>query len=363
VFHGKVVQRSARADTEPKAKRTAKAKVDEAIKMLEAGVNPVSGRVKLGDYAQWWLDDEMRPQFDANGSRYRGVSQASFENYARDVRRIQKYLGDIRLDQLRVTHVRGMLLRMANAGETPENQRTTLVRLGTILNMAEANGDIVKNVAAARLVKRPEAPKRKPVKPQEDDLRRVLRAVDGDPLEVLVWLGLGAGLRRGDGLQWEDIDYVDPDLAWLVVRRRVSYLGFGVGRVEQDGLKNDDPEKRIPVGGLVLDALRRRWVHQLAEHRAAREPGHRKWRGQDYQPDTRTGFIFTNPSDGKPMNPRSADKHFAAIRDRADLDVDRFHALRHAFTTLLRSSVCGHVAAENCQFAAATLSWGQPAKR
>jgi Phage integrase, N-terminal SAM-like domain len=91
----------------------------------------------------------MRPHFDANGRRYHGVSQASFENYARDVRRIQKYLGDIRLDQLRVPHVRGMLVRMANAGETPENQRTTLVRLGTILNMAEGNGDIVKNVAAA----------------------------------------------------------------------------------------------------------------------------------------------------------------------------------------------------------------------
>ena len=52
VFHCKVVQRSATADTEPKAKRLAKAKVDEAIKLLEAGVNPASGRVKLGDYAQ-----------------------------------------------------------------------------------------------------------------------------------------------------------------------------------------------------------------------------------------------------------------------------------------------------------------------
>jgi len=131
---------------------------------------------------------------------------------------------------------------------------------------------------------------------------------------------------------------VDAELAWLVVRRRVSYLGQGVGRQEQEGLKNEDAEKRVPVGGLVLDALRRRWVHQVAQRRAASEPGHRQWRGPEYQPDTRSGFIFTNPSDGKPMNPRSADKAFAAIRDRAGLDIERFHALRHAFTTLLRSS-------------------------
>jgi integrase len=118
----------------------------------------------------------------------------------------------------------------------------------------------------------------------------------------------------------------------------VNYLGKGVRRTEQYGLKNDDPDKRIPVGVLVLGALRRRWMHQLAQRRAAQEPGHCKWRGPDYQPDTRTGFIFTNPSDGKPMNPRSVDRQFASIRDRAGLDVERFHALRHAFTTLLRSS-------------------------
>ena len=52
----------------------------------------------------------------------------------------------------------------------------------------------------------------------------------------------------------------------------------------------------------------------------------------------RTGFIFTNPTDGTPTNPRSVDKAFAAIRDRAGLDIERFHALRHAFTTLLRAS-------------------------
>src|SRR5262249_52301492 len=149
-----------------------------------------------------------------------------------------------------------------------------------------------------------------------DDLRRVLRAVDSDPLEVLVWLGLGAGLRRGEllGLQWEDIEYVDADLAWLVVRRRVAYLGKGVGRKEEDGLKNKDPEKRIPIGGLLLEALRRRWTHQLAERRMAQEPVHRHWKGVEYQPDECTGFIFTNPTDGKPMNPRSADKFFAELR-------------------------------------------------
>src|SRR5579871_6108312 len=104
LLHGRAVQRSAKGETEAKAKRAAKAKVDEAITLLEAGVNPTSGRVKLGDYAQTWLDDEMQPRYDADGKRYRIVSRASFENYARDVRRIQKHVGDTRLDQLKTPH-------------------------------------------------------------------------------------------------------------------------------------------------------------------------------------------------------------------------------------------------------------------
>jgi integrase len=282
----------------------------------------------------------MKPRYDATGNQYAGVAETTFANYARDVRRLQKYIGDVRLGQLGVGHVATLRRRMEVAGETPENQRTTMVRLSTILNLAEARGDVAKNFAAARLVKRPKQAKRQHVQPREDDLTRLRQAVDGDPLEALVWIGLGAGLRRAEllGLRWEDIEYLNSDLGVLVVHRRVNYLGKGINRLERDGLKNGDPFKRVHIGSLMLDVLRMRWVHQLEQRRAALEPGQCRWRGVDYQPDTRTGFIFTNPTDGTPMNPRSADKAFAAIRDRAGLDIERFHALRHAFTTLLRAS-------------------------
>jgi integrase len=198
----------------------------------------------------------------------------------------------------------------------------------------------VKNYAAARLVERPRVPKREHPQAREDDLQRLLRAVEGDPLEALVWLGLGAGLRRQEllGLKWEDIDYQSPELGVLRITRRVNYGARGVNRLVRKRLKNDDALKVVHIGSLVLDVLRGRWVHQLARRRAAQEPGHRRWQGVDYQPDQREGFIFTNPTDGRPMNPRSADKYFAELREQAGIDIERFHALRHVFTTLLRSS-------------------------
>ena len=336
---GKRIQKSATAATEAKAKRLAKSKVEEEIKLLEAGVNPSSGNVKLGDYAQVWLDDRQ-PRRDNDGNLYLGVQETTFDNYRRDVRRIQQYIGSVPIGQFRSTHASSMSRRMAADGLSPEVQRTTMVRLGTILNLAEARGDVVKNYAAARLVERPKVPKREHPQASEDDLQRLLRAVEGDPLEALVWLGLGAGLRRQEllGLHWEDVEFLSPELAVLRVRRRVNYGARGVNRLVRTRLKNDDALKRVHVGSLVLDVLRRRWVYQLAQRRAAQEPGHRRWQGVDYQPDQREGYIFTNPTDGKPMNPRSADKYFAALRERTGLSIERFHALRHVFTTLLRAS-------------------------
>lgn len=162
-FRGKSIEKQAKADTEAKAKRLAKKKVEDAIKLLEAGVNPSGARITLGAYAQRWLDEDMQPRYDAKGNQYAGVAETTFANYARDVRRLQKYIGDVRLGQLGVVQVAGLRRRMELAGETPENQRTTMVRLSTILNLAEARGDVAKNFAAARLVKRPRQAKRQHV--------------------------------------------------------------------------------------------------------------------------------------------------------------------------------------------------------
>ena len=54
------------------------------------------------------------------------------------MRRLQKYIGDVRLGQLCVGQVASLRRRMELAGEAPENQRATMVRLSTILNVAVA---------------------------------------------------------------------------------------------------------------------------------------------------------------------------------------------------------------------------------
>src|SRR5579859_4443656 len=104
-FRGKPIEKRAKADTEAKAKRLAKKKVEDAIKLLETGINPSAANITLGAYAQRWLEEAMQPRYDTTGNQYGGVAETTFANYARDVRRLQKYIGDVRLGQLAVAQV------------------------------------------------------------------------------------------------------------------------------------------------------------------------------------------------------------------------------------------------------------------
>jgi integrase len=140
--------------------------------------------------------------------------------------------------------------------------------------------------------------RREHVQPAEDDLAKLLRAIVDHPLEALVWIGLGAGLRRGEvaALQWTDITYPSQGLGTLRAHRRVNrvtaraqeLLKLDGGRLEREGLKSQK-ERRIHFGGLMLEVLQRRLKHQLAQRLQAGQA----WRGPDYQAGTPSGYIFT----------------------------------------------------------------------
>lgn len=131
----------------------------------------------------------MEPCYDTTGNQYGGVAETTFANYARDVRRLQKYVGDVRLGQRGVGQVASLRRRMEAAGETPEHQRTTMVRLSTILNLAEPRGTSPSTSPRPVSSSARNQAKRQHVQPREDDLTRLMHAVDGDPLEALVWIG------------------------------------------------------------------------------------------------------------------------------------------------------------------------------
>jgi integrase len=339
VFDGKEQRFTSKLQNKAIAKRK------EWLRLRQAGVRPTSDKWTVAQWLTHWLAEMCEPRYDPRtGQRTGGLEPTTYQSYEILVRRhITPYLGKKKLASLDAEDVAEWQRALNRDGRSAETQRAAVVRLGTALELAEARGHIARNVAAARLVRRPRVPRPRHVQPSETDVQRLLQAIRDDPLEALVWLALGSGLRRAEvaGLRWDDLESQAGGGAVIVARRRVNYLGKGIGRLERAGLKTQD-ERRVHIGGLVVEVLQARWRHQLAERLAAGT----RWQGVEYVPGEPTGYIFTGAT-GTAIQPRAINDYFAEVRERAGLDVQRFHGLRRIFTTLLdRAGVSDRVVME-----------------
>jgi integrase len=194
-----------------------------------------------------------------------------------------------------------------------------------------------------RRAERPELPERKHVKPSELDLMRLMRAINDEPLKALVWIALGGGFRRGEvaGLQWEDVAIFAPDHGVIRAHRRRNRLGTRAQErlglpsdLRREGLKRQ-AERSVDIGSLVIAMLEQHWQAQLADRQLAVEGG--TWKGLDYDPEVRSGYLFTSPI-GTPLDVDAISAFMATVRERAGLDIQRFHALRRVFATLMNKT-------------------------
>jgi len=293
----------------------------------------------LADWLDYWLSTKQ-PRYDRKGNRIAGVEPTTYEKYEIELRRhVKPYIGKwlaLRLVDVRKDQVVRWQIQLNDDGRLADVQREALARLQTALELAVDHDYILRN--PARGVQKPRTLHRKHVQPSELDLRRLLRAIDGDALAALVWLGLGAGFRRAEiaGLQWSDVSIYADDAAEIRAHTRRNRLSRRTQRslglpyvLEREGLKAQD-ERVVPVAGLIVQVLRQRWAHQVAQYQTAGAA----WKGPAYDPEHPSGYLFTSEV-GTPLQVEKISAYMTAVRERAGLDIDRFHALRRAFTTLL----------------------------
>jgi integrase len=174
----------------------------------------------------------------------------------------------------------------------------------------------------------PASARRKIAPPRREDLRRLLEVIREDRHQALVYLALGASLRRGEvlGLQSEDIDM---EARTLTVRRRVNRVSK-VGLLVREGAKTESGSRTIVIPQLVVKSLRTHGRYQLEDRLAAGE----LWKGPDYAGGKLTGFVFTSTI-GTILEPHRVVNYFESVRRRAGLDKHTFHGLRHDFASLL----------------------------
>jgi integrase len=333
-YQGKTIRFTA------KRRQDAIDKRNQWLQNRSAGLKTNAREWLLDDWLSYWLNDHKRPRYDRAGNRIGGIEPTTFERYESALRlHVRPFLGRVRLVKLTAEMVERWQRELNDRGRGADLQHAALALLSAALGLAHKRGYVPANVAAAGLVDRPRLPTRRHVQPSETDLAALLRVVRGDPFEALVWLGMGGGFRRAEvaALDWQNVTYHGANAAVIHAHRRVNRvtrrtrqaLHLDSPRLEREGLKSQN-ERFVHVGGAVVEVLQRRWRQQLADRLEAGPA----WQGPDYQANTPTGYIFTMKN-GVPISVDKFTRYFASVRQRAGLDIDRFHALRRVFTTLM----------------------------
>ena len=251
------------------------------------------------------------------GAEKHGLAATTFDQYRYLVTsRVEPLIGKRILESLTAKEMAKVIRQQQGSASTVRSVYAALVH---VLDYAVGQDLVAVNVM--RDVKRPRAAASKRRDISQDEAIRILKAAQGHRWEVAVWLGLGAGMRRGEmlGLQWSDLD-LDSGYA---------YISGNVTR-SSAGLHRGDPKTRrgkrnVPLPDEVVSALR---VHRRKQAEERLKAGS-TW--QD------SGLVLTNEVGGM-AEPRKLSRTWSSWASKAKVSDRGTHVGRHfAATTLLAS--------------------------
>lgn len=292
-----------RARTMRKREADARQWMTDVIARRDAGNRRPSNTEKLSTFLERWCDRKESEVAERTASYYR-----------RNVGVISRYLGHIRLVDLRTKHVREMCAAIRAAGGRGHAPHHAKAVLHNALEAALEDELVTRNVAHFRL-KKIGVKAREAVSPAV--LTAILGASTGTRLEALWWLLVAYGLRRGELL---GVAVADVDLAagTLSIRQAVDEHGRIVA------LKTAGSHRTLPLTTEAARLLAARLV-MLERERASR-----RW--------SEHGLLFPT-SVGTPIRPRNLDKRFRALCDRAGVARSvTMHVIRHTAATDLEAS-------------------------
>ena len=282
----------------------------EALRTATDVSPTLPAEVTVAAFLDYWLTDVLPSR----------VTPTTLVNYRHVVANyVTPHVGKVRLDALDPSHVRKMLMKIHEAGLSPNTARLARSVLRRALRSAESDGLVTRNVAALVDGVRVPRPEGRTLTPEQ--AKTLLVSIEGTEHEALVTILLALGLRKGEalGLTWADIDLDD---ATLTVNRALKKDGRG--GVYTDEPKTSGSRRRIHLPGPVVAVLRRHRVAQAAERLAFGQGFGRGW----------GDLVFTS-SVGTPLDPDRVNRMVQAITDRAGLGRWTPHEMRHSAASLL----------------------------
>lgn len=231
------------------SQKDAEAKLRELRKRRDAHLAAPTVRT-LEDWCNTWMRDVVLIH---NKVKTQLGYRQHLENY------ILPILGDMRLDDVRAEHVRGMQSRLLKQGLAPGTINGAHTTLIVALNVAVADRLIPYNPAAS--VKKLRAEKAAVVPLTPSEAAAILWAVEGHRLEALYHLAF-LGLRKGELL---GIRIVDLDLQAGTLRIAQNAVELENGSMTIDTPKSENAKRLLPLSPRLVALLRQRLEMLLVE--------------------------------------------------------------------------------------------------
>lgn len=281
-------------------------KLSKALADRDGGLVFDAGKLTVGEYLEQWLSDSVRGT----------VRESTLESYRRVVRNyLIPSVGRVKLKDLKPLHLQGLYRQKLDAGLSTCTVQYTHTIAKKALKDAVRGELITRNPAEA--VDPPQV-KRDEIRPlSAEQVRKLLRATEGDRLEAVYTFAVHTGMRPGElvALRWDDLDL---EAGTVQVKRARS-----AGRIDKP--KTPKSRRRIDLSPSAREALRAHRKRQLEERME------RAGLWEDH------GLVF--PSNvGTPLDQRNLTRAFKAAVKRAGLpETFRLYDLRHTCATLLLS--------------------------
>lgn len=155
----------------------------------------------------------------------------------------------------------------------------------------------------------------------EQQIERLLEVSKGDVLEPIILFALFYGLRRSEilGLKWDAIDFERNE---FTVRHTVVRVDKELHK--KDSTKNKSSYRVMPITPIIKNSL----LDILKRKSEAK-----RFQPNDYIDE---GYVFTHvDEDGRLINPNYVTKRFKQVLERNNLEVIKFHDLRHSSASYL----------------------------
>lgn len=293
------------------------AEADLKIYKARADLNEITATTReyqtIASWMQEWLD-LRRPSFQPQtANEYRGVMN----------KHIIPNIGKVKLKDLKPSTLQRFYNQLSSNGLKSRTINYIHTILKSVLNAAIAEGYINENVCTK--VKPPKITKFKHGLLTVEQIKFLLRYLEGHKYETEIKLAIYLGLRRGEvlGIKEEDIDYTQHTLA---IQRQVGITKYTkiTDKTPYHGikcLKSESSNRVLYLSPEVEELLKRKIIYNHQQKEILRE----KYNDQ--------GLICCKPN-GDIISPHTITRNFHQVLSECGLPDIRFHDLRHTYATL-----------------------------